>query len=227
MCDIKQRLKALQARIEQAELAANRLVGSVQLLAVSKTKPAADIIQAYLAGQRHFGENYVQEALTKQAELGAFDITWHFIGPIQTNKTKAIATHFAWVHSVDRLKVAERLNAQRPLHMPPLKVCLQVNISQESTKSGIMLGDLAVMVAAVSELPRLRLCGVMAIPEPAEEVAMQRLPYKTLYQAVKQLHRPELETFSMGMSDDLDAAIAEGSTQVRIGTALFGSRQYF
>ncbi|NOT85313.1 MAG: YggS family pyridoxal phosphate-dependent enzyme [Methylococcaceae bacterium] len=221
----KQRLTALQSRIRQAETAANRPVDSVQLVAVSKTKPAADIVQAYLAGQRHFGENYVQEALGKQAELGAFDITWHFIGPIQSNKTKAIAQHFAWVHSVDRLKVAERLNAQRPAHLPPLKVCLQVNISRESSKSGIMLENLSELVTAIQTLPRIQLCGVMAVPEPAQTFELQRLPFKALYAAVNQLQQPTLTTFSMGMSDDLEAAIAEGSTLIRVGSALFGQRQ--
>ncbi|MEQ1636461.1 MAG: YggS family pyridoxal phosphate-dependent enzyme [Methylococcales bacterium] len=221
---ISQRLRALRARVRQAELAAHRPLGSVKLVAVSKTKPAADIVQAYWAGQRHFGENYLQEALGKQAELGAFDITWHFIGPIQTNKTKAIASHFDWVHSVDRLKVAQRLSEQRPPALPPLQVCLQVNISQESSKSGIMLDDLGALVAAVQTLPRLCLRGVMAIPEPESELALQRLPYKALYQAVKQLQQPTLDTFSMGMSDDLDAAIAEGSTLIRVGSALFGAR---
>lgn len=224
MATIKQRLNALKAHTQRAELAANRPVGSVCVLAVSKTKPAADIMQAYIAGQRHFGENYVQEALGKQAELSAFDITWHFIGPIQANKTKAIACHFDWVHSVDRLKIAQRLSEQRPPSLPPLQVCLQVNISQERSKSGIMLQDLSALIAAVEGLPRLRLRGVMTVPEPEQDVALQRLPFRMLYQAVEQLNRPELDTFSMGMSDDLDAAIAEGSTLVRIGSALFGAR---
>jgi PLP dependent protein len=224
MDTIKQRLQAVRARIQQAELAAGRLPNSVQLVAVSKTKPAADIVQAYLAGQRHFGENYVQEALSKQAQLGAFDITWHFIGPIQANKTKAIASHFAWVHSIDRLKIAQRLSEQRPAFLPPLQVCLQVNISQESSKSGIMLGDLSDLVSAVQALPHLTLRGVMAIPEPVQSPTLQHLSFKTLYQAVKQLERPELDTFSMGMSDDLEAAITEGSTLIRIGSAVFGAR---
>lgn len=224
MNSIAQRLTALQNRIHHAEAAANRPAGSVQLVAVSKTKPATAIVQAYLAGQRHFGENYVQEAIAKQAELGAFDITWHFIGPIQSNKTKAIAQHFAWVHSVDRLKIAERLNEQRPPHLPPLKVCLQVNISRESSKSGIMLEDLKALVSSVHALPRLQLCGVMTVPEPTATEALQRLPFKMLFQAVKQLQQSTLSTFSMGMSDDLEAAIAEGSTLIRVGSALFGRR---
>lgn len=224
MTTFQQRLSALQSRIHQAEASANRALNSVELIAVSKTKPSTDIVEAYVAGQRHFGENYVQEALTKQAELGAFNITWHFIGPIQTNKTKAIAQYFSWVHSVDRLKVAERLSAQRPHYLPPLKVCLQVNISQESSKSGIMLAALPALVLAVQALPRLQLCGVMAVPEPTEDFVLQRLPFRTLYHTVQQLQQPTLTTFSMGMSDDLEAAIAEGSTLIRVGSALFGSR---
>ncbi len=221
---VDQRLAALRARIHRAELAASRPAGSVQLVAVSKTQPAADIVEAYRAGQRHFGESYVQEAVTKQAALGAFNITWHFIGPIQTNKTKAIAQNFDWVHSVGRLKVAERLSAQRPPNLPPLKVCLQVNISQESSKSGIMLEDLSELVAAVQALPCLQLCGVMAVPEPTQTFELQCQPFRLLYTAVKQLQQPSLTTFSMGMSDDLEAAIAEGSTLIRVGSALFGQR---
>lgn len=224
MSTFKQRLTSLHTRIQQAELAANRTLGSVLLVAVSKSKPAADIIQAYHAGQRHFGENYAQEAIAKQSELGACDITWHFIGPIQTNKTKVIAQSFDWVHSVDRLKVAERLSAQRPTHLAPLKVCLQVNISRESSKSGIMLENLAALVAGVQALPQLQLCGVMAVPEPAQTFELQRQPFQLLYAAVQTLRQPSLSTFSMGMSDDLEAAIAEGSTMVRVGTALFGHR---
>jgi pyridoxal phosphate enzyme (YggS family) len=224
MRDINDCWNALKTRIQQAEGAANRPMGCVQVIAVSKTKPAADIAAAYRAGLRHFGENYLQEALSKQAQLGAFDITWHFIGPIQANKTKAIAQHFDWVHSVDRLKIAQRLSEQRPPFLPPLQVCLQVNISRESSKSGIMLDDLDALVAAVQALPRLNLRGVMAIPEPAANFAAQRLPFKLLYKAVQQLHRPELDTFSMGMSDDLEAAIAEGATLIRVGSALFGAR---
>lgn len=222
--DINHNIQDIQDRIAAAELAAGRPAGSVQLLAVSKTKPVRAIVEAYLAGQRHFGENYVQEALSKQAELGAFDLTWHFIGPIQTNKTKAIAEHFAWVHSVDRLKVAERLSAQRPRYLPSLKVCLQVNISEEPSKSGIMLSDLATLAAAVRSLPHLSLCGVMAIPEPQFDPIIQRMVYRRFYEAVIALKVPELSGFSMGMSDDLESAIFEGATWVRIGSALFGAR---
>lgn len=224
MISLQHSLSALQTRIQRAELAAKRPLGSVQLIAVSKMQPVTAIIQAYYLGQRHFGESYVQEALSKQRALSAFDISWHFIGPLQSNKTKVIAQHFAWVHSVDRVKIAERLSAQRPAHLPPLQVCLQVNISGESSKSGIMLHELPALVAAVEGLPGLCLRGVMAVPEPEPDVLKQRLPFKRLYDAVQQLHHPGLDTFSMGMSDDLEAAIAEGATLVRVGSALFGAR---
>lgn len=223
---IAERLKQIQTRISQAEHAHHRIPGSVLLLAVSKTKPADDIAAAYQAGQRHFGESYLQEALRKQQELGAFDITWHFIGPIQSNKTKPIAAHFDWVHSVDKLKIAQRLNEQRPARLPPLNICLQVNISGEASKSGITLDELPEMCGQVAQLPRLKLRGVMAIPAPEEYFERQRQPYKALYQAVTALNRPELDTFSFGMTGDLEAAIAEGATIVRIGTALFGARDY-
>jgi len=223
---IAQRLKQIRSQIWHAELACNRKPGSVLLLAVSKTKPAEDIAYAYQAGQRHLGENYLQEALKKQQELGAFDITWHFIGPIQSNKTKALATHFDWIHSVDSLKIAKRLSEQRPTHLPPLNICLQVNISDEQSKSGITLTELPHLVESVSELPNLNLRGVMAIPAPQDDFEQQRQPYKRLYQAVAELNNPNLDTFSFGMTGDLKAAIAEGSTIVRIGTALFGERKY-
>jgi pyridoxal phosphate enzyme (YggS family) len=226
MITIAQRLKQIHVQIAEAELAANRQPGSVTLLAVSKTKPAADIVAAYQAGQRHFGENYLQEAIKKQQELGAYDITWHFIGPIQSNKTKALATHFAWVHSVDSLKIARRLSEQRPAHLSPLNICLQVNISEEQSKSGIAISELAELCDRIAGLPNLKLRGVMAIPAPEQDFERQRQPYQTLYQAVAELKRPELDTFSFGMTGDLKAAIAEGSTIVRIGTALFGERDY-
>lgn len=223
---IAQRLKQIRSQIRHAELACNRKPGSVLLLAVSKTKPAGDIALAYQAGQRHFGENYLQEALKKQQELGAFDITWHFIGPIQSNKTKALATHFDWIHSVDSLKIAKRLSEQRPAHLPPLNICLQVNISGEESKSGITLDELPNLVESVAKLPNIKLRGVMAIPSPQDDFEQQRQPYKTLYQAVAKLNNPNLDTFSFGMTGDLKAAIAEGSTIARIGTALFGEREY-
>lgn len=224
MDSIVRRFATVREQLRQAESAAQRPLGSVRLLAVSKTKPAADIAAAYRIGQRHFGENYLQEALKKQQELAAFNISWHFIGPIQSNKTKPIAQHFAWVHSVDRLKIAERLSEQRPDYLPPLNICLQVNISDETTKSGIELADLPELVEQVDKLPNLRLRGVMAIPEPERDYQAQCLPYRRLYQATRQLERKDLDTFSFGMSGDLQAAVAEGSTLVRIGTALFGER---
>lgn len=226
MSSIKQNLTSIHARIHAAELAAGRPTGSVQLVAVSKTKPASDLVQAYQAGQRHFGENYVQEALEKQAQLNAYAMIWHFIGPIQSNKTRQIATAFDWVHSVDRFKIAQRLNEQRPDNLPPLNICVQVNISRETTKSGIMLEELSDWVSVMQTLPRLRWRGVMAIPEPEHDFEKQRLPFRRLYEAVSALKQPTLDTFSMGMSDDLEAAIFEGATMVRIGTAIFGQRDY-
>jgi pyridoxal phosphate enzyme (YggS family) len=226
MTSIAQRLEQIRTQISDAELTCNRQSGSVLLLAVSKTKPAEDIAAAYRSGQRHFGENYLQEVLIKQQELGAYDITWHFIGPIQSNKTKALAMHFDWVHSVDSLKIARRLSDQRPSHLPPLNICLQVNISDEQSKSGVTLDELPELCAQVVKLPNLKLRGVMAIPAPQDDFEQQCQPYKTLYQAVAKMGKPELDTFSFGMTGDLKAAIAEGSTIVRIGTALFGERDY-
>jgi PLP dependent protein len=222
---IQSRLKHILEQIRQAEIAYKRKPGSVLLLAVSKTKSAKDIAAAYQAGQRHFGESYCQEALKKQQELGAFDITWHFIGPVQSNKTKALATHFDWIHSVDSFKIAKRLSEQRPSALPPLNICLQINISGEPSKSGISLDELPQLFKSVAVLPNIKLRGVMAIPKLEEDFELQRLPYKILYQAVAKFDNPELDTYSFGMSDDLNAAIAEGATIVRIGTALFGIRK--
>ncbi len=221
---IKNQLNDILAQISQAEQNYSRTPGAVLLLAVSKTKSAQAIAEAYQAGQRHFGENYCQEAVGKQKELGAYDITWHFIGPIQSNKTKLIANHFSWVHSVDSLKIAQRLSAQRSHLLPPLNICLQVNISGESTKSGIVLSELAELSQPIATLPNLVLRGVMAVPEPESDFEKQRQPFRALYQAVAELNNPALNTFSFGMSADLNAAIAEGATIVRIGTALFGAR---
>lgn len=224
MTEIAQRIQQIHAQIRDAERLAKRNADSVSLLAVSKTKPATDIISAYHAGQRHFGESYLQEALLKQKELTAFNISWHFIGPIQSNKTKAIAQNFSWVHSVDRFKIAKRLSDQRPQHLPALNILLQVNISHEASKSGILLSDLSSIVKRIHQLPRIRLHGVMAIPEPSIDFETQKQPYQSLYKAVIQLDMPELNVFSFGMSADLKAAIAEGSTIVRVGSALFGAR---
>lgn len=221
---LTEQLQGVRSQIRHATSIAGRPRNSVQLLAVSKTKPAADLAALYWQGQRHFAENYLQEARSKQQQLTAYDISWHFIGPIQSNKTKPIAQYFDWVHSVDRLKIAERLSEQRPAELPPLNICLQVNISDETSKSGLSLIELPEIIDTVSRLPRLRLRGVMAIPEPEDNYQRQRQPYRQLYQAVQQLQRPELDCFSFGMSGDLKAAIMEGATMVRIGTALFGER---
>lgn len=221
---IIENLMRLYRDIAEAEHRYGRSPGSVNLLAVSKTKASGAVAEAYRGGQRHFGENYCQEALPKQQALAAYDITWHFIGPIQSNKTKAIAGHFDWVHSVDRLKIAQRLSEQRPPHLPPLNICLQVNISGETTKSGIDPAELNALADEVRALPRLKLRGVMAIPSPEIDFERQRLPYRQLFEAVKRLEKPELDAFSYGMSNDLAAAVAEGSTWLRIGTALFGAR---
>jgi pyridoxal phosphate enzyme (YggS family) len=226
MASIPQRLQQIRFNISNFELSYGRESGAVLLLAVSKNKPAEDIATAYRCGQRHFGENYLQEALRKQQELGAYAITWHFIGPIQSNKTKALATHFDWVHSVDSLKVAKRMSEQRPPHLPPLNICLQVNISNESSKSGITLDELPRLCESVAKLPNLKLRGIMAIPAPQGNFEQQCQPYRTLYQAVAKLNQTGMDTFSFGMTGDLEAAIAEGSTIVRIGTALFGEREY-
>lgn len=222
---IDTRLNHILAQIRQAEITYNRKPGSVQLLAVSKTKTAKEITAAYQAGQRHFGESYCQEALKKQQELGAYDITWHFIGPVQSNKTKALAMHFSWIHSVDSFKIAKRLSDQRPGSLPPLNICLQVNISGEQSKSGITLDELPQLCDLVAVLPNIKLRGVMAVPMPEDDFDLQRQPYKTLYEAVAKLDNPDLDTYSFGMSGDLNAAIAEGATIVRIGTALFGARE--
>lgn len=222
---ITQSITAIRSQIAEYCHACQRDPETVLLLAVSKTKPASDIAAAYQAGLRHFGENYCQEALLKQQELDAYAITWHFIGPIQSNKTKLIAQHFSWVHSVDSLRIAKRLSEQRPNNLPPLNICLQVNASDEQSKSGISLDKLPELCSAVAALPRLKLRGVMAIPAPQNDFEQQRLPYKALVQAVLELNRPELDTYSFGMTDDLKAAITEGATIVRIGTALFGSRE--
>lgn len=225
---IADRLANVTARIQAAAAAAGRDAQTVHLIAVSKTQPAAAIAQAYAWGQRAFGENYLQEALGKQAELHSLDaIEWHFIGPIQSNKTRAIAENFAWVHSIDREKVAQRLNDQRPQHLPPLQVCLQVNIDDEDTKSGVSLADLPALAKAVSELPRLQLRGLMAIPAAANTPNEQHIAFARVRTALEQLNLAglQLDTLSMGMSGDMAAAIAEGATLVRVGTDVFGPRQ--
>ncbi|BCB06494.1 YggS family pyridoxal phosphate enzyme [Vreelandella venusta] len=216
-------------RLSNALKKAERPLDSATLLAVSKTKPASMIRQAWQHGQREFGENYLQEALEKQVELADLDgIVWHFIGPLQSNKTRAVAESFAWVHSVDRLKIARRLSEQRPEHLPPLNICLQVNISHEASKSGVMPDEVMALAKEVAALPRLSLRGLMAIPAPASNLAEQRAPFAALRQLLEILQTalPDapLDTLSMGMSDDLEAAVLEGATLVRLGTAIFGAR---
>ncbi len=229
MSTIPENIAKVQARIASASQLAGRAPASVQLLAVSKTRPAQAIRAAAACGLRDFGENYLQEALAKQQELADLDLVWHFIGPIQSRKAKALAEHFDWVHSVERLKVAEVLSARRPAALAPLNICLQVNISAEDSKSGCTPDELPALAAAVAALPGLRLRGLMAIPEPTDDVAAQHAACARLRQLrdalAGQLGR-ELDTLSMGMSDDLEAAIAEGATWVRIGSALFGARDY-
>lgn len=228
MSEISTNLQAIARRIATAEQAAGRLPGSVHLLAVSKTKPVADIRAAAAAGQRCFGENYVQEGVEKIAALADLGLEWHFIGPLQSNKTRPVAEHFDWVHSIERLKIAQRLSEQRPANLPPLQVCVQVNVSGEDSKSGCEPGEAAALCRAVAALPRLQLRGLMAIPAPADDEAGQRAPLaqlRQLYEALRQAGLP-LDTLSMGMSHDLEAAVAEGATLVRVGTAIFGERQY-
>lgn len=226
MSTIGDRLADLKGRIAAAEARSGRPPGSVALLAVSKTRPAADLRAAWQLGQRAFGESRVQEALAKQAELGDLGIEWHFIGPLQANKTRPVAEHFAWVHSVDRLQVAERLGRQRPQALGPLQICVQVNVSGEATKSGVAPEAARELCEAVHALPGLRLRGLMAVPAPAETLEAQRAPFaalRALWEGLRAGGLP-LDTLSAGMTGDLEAAIAEGSTMVRIGTALFGPR---
>ena len=225
MSTIADNIGLVSQRIRAAAQAVQRDESSVHLLAVSKTKPAQAVREAYAAGMHDFGENYLQEALGKQAELTDLPLSWHFIGPIQSNKTRAIAENFAWVHSVDRLKIAQRLSEQRPADLPPLNICVQVNVSGEASKSGCTPADLPALATAISALPRLKLRGLMAIPEPTEDRAEQDAAFATVRDLQASLNLP-LDTLSMGMSHDLESAIAQGATWVRIGTALFGARDY-
>ncbi len=227
MTTIALNLQAVHDRIRRAAVAANRAPDSVQLLAVSKTFGADAVEAAWQTGERAFGENFVQEALDKIAQLGHLAIEWHFIGPIQSNKTRPIAEHFAWVHGVEREKIARRLNDARPSHLPPLNVLIQVNVSGEASKSGVSPGEERALAAVIRTLPRLQLRGLMAIPEPTTDAGLQRQRFallRSLYQRLQTDDR-DVDTLSMGMSDDLEAAIAEGATMVRIGTAIFGSRK--
>ncbi|SAK51722.1 alanine racemase domain-containing protein [Caballeronia arationis] len=228
--DIAQHLDEVRQRIAQAAAAASRDPASIALLAVSKTFPADDVRAAFDAGQRAFGENYVQEAVAKIAALGRLrgEIEWHFIGPLQSNKTKLVAEQFDWVHSVDRLKIAERLSDQRPEGARALNVCLQVNVSGEESKSGVEPAEAAALAHRIAALPGLRLRGLMAIPEPAATLDAQREPHARLRALMDTLCADglDLDTLSMGMSADLEAAVLEGATMVRIGTAIFGARDY-
>lgn len=223
---IIQRYEHVLQRIEAACRQAQRPPGSVKLLAVSKTKPIEDIQTLSTCGQRAFGENYVQEALDKIAIEP--DLEWHFIGPIQSNKTKHLAAHFHWVHSVDRLKIAKRLNDQRPADLPPINILLEVNISGEASKAGLAPDEVMTVANALSDLPNIQLRGLMAIPQKAQTLEQQRQPFAALRQLLSQLQLAHpnwpLDTLSMGMSADLEAAIMEGATIVRIGTDIFGAR---
>jgi pyridoxal phosphate enzyme (YggS family) len=226
MTTIADKLQTVRSRISTACAAAGRDVNEVTLLAVSKTFPADAVREAHAAGATDFGENYIQEAVDKQALLADLPLTWHCIGPIQSNKTKLVAQHFAWAHSVDRLKIAQRLNEQRPADLPPLNVCLQVNIDGEATKSGVAPEDALALAREVAQLPRLRLRGLMTIPEPVDDFAAQVAVHRRARALFDELRAAglALDTLSLGMSADLEAAIQAGSTMVRIGTAIFGGR---
>ncbi|MCP4789107.1 MAG: YggS family pyridoxal phosphate-dependent enzyme [Gammaproteobacteria bacterium] len=223
---VTEQLTSVQQRISQACQRSSRPAHQVQLLAVSKTKPLNMVLEAYAHGQRHFAENYLQDALDKIANNPNKDIIWHFIGAIQSNKTKTIAEHFAWVHTLEREKIAQRLNDQRPLHLPPLKVCIQVNISNEDNKSGVTLAQLPILAAKVNDLPNLELQGLMCIPAANQPEAAQAEMFTSMVQALHELQvlYPHAKQLSMGMSGDLELAIAHGATMVRIGTDIFGPR---
>lgn len=226
MSIIESNLQAVRARIAAAATAAGREPGDIALLAVSKSFGAGEVRAANAAGQRDFGENYAQEALAKIALLSELPLVWHFIGPIQSNKTRAIAEHFDWVHSVEREKIARRLDEARPERRGPLDVCLQVNVSGEESKSGVAPDAVLPLAEVVRALPRLRLRGLMAVPEPSDDTALQRRRFESLRLLLEQLNAAgfALDTLSMGMSQDLEAAVMEGATIVRIGTAIFGER---
>ncbi len=227
MTTISINLQAVRNRIAAACATAGRPVDAVQLLAVSKTWPGACVREAAACGQQAFGENYAQEGAEKIAELADLNLEWHFIGPLQSNKTRVVAENFAWVHSLERLKTAERLAVQRPAHLPPLQVCIQVNVSGEASKSGCAPAAASALAHAITALPRLRLRGLMAIPEVTDDAVLQRQNFAWLSTLFAQLNTEglALDTLSMGMSHDLEAAILAGATMVRVGTAIFGERQ--
>jgi len=224
--NLPENIRAVRERIRAATERAGRTVDSVTLLAVSKSHPADLLRAAAHEGVEHFGESYVQEALPKIETLRGLELTWHYIGQLQGNKTRPVAEHFAWVHGVDRLRVAQRLSDQRPFHAPPLNVCLQVNVGGEASKGGVSPQELPALAAAVAALPRLRLRGLMCLPPPEDDAARQRHWFAETARLQGSLHLPgtRLDTLSMGMSTDFEMAIEEGSTIVRIGTALFGPR---
>lgn len=224
--NIAENIIQIQQNIAEYARKYHRSPESIQLLAVSKTKAVEQITLAYKAGQKDFGESYLQEAIEKIEQLRSLDIIWHFIGAIQSNKTRDIAQYFNWVHSVDRLKIARRLSEQRPADKPPLNICLQVNISEENNKAGLSLDALTDTALAIQTLPQIRLRGLMAIPARAETLSQQRQIFSQMRIAMESLnqHGLDLDTLSMGMSNDMEAAIAEGATIVRIGTAIFGAR---
>ncbi|MCW8886840.1 MAG: YggS family pyridoxal phosphate-dependent enzyme [Motiliproteus sp.] len=228
MTSIAENISQTLTRITEAESRCGRLQGSVALMAVSKTRPAEEVREAYQAGIQDFGENYLQDAVAKIEALEALDIRWHFIGPLQSNKTRPVAELFDWVHSVDRIKIARRLDKQRPAGLPPLNVCVQVNISEEFSKSGVAVDQVEPLLAELQTLSNLRIRGLMAIPEAGMDSQHQRETFASLQSLQNSLKvkYPQLDTLSMGMSQDMDAAIAAGSTMVRIGTAIFGPRKY-
>jgi pyridoxal phosphate enzyme (YggS family) len=227
MTTITANLQAVHDRIGRAARSAGRSPSAIALIAVSKTWPAESIAEAHACGQNAFGENYAQEATAKITRLAHLPLEWHFIGPIQSNKTRVIAEHFQWVHCLEREKIAIRLNDVRPARLPPLNVCIQINVSGQASKSGVAPGDELALARAVTALPQLRLRGLMAIPEPTPDAAMQRQRFARLRELKDGLAAAgfALDTLSMGMSDDLEAAILEGATMVRVGTAIFGQRK--
>ena len=229
MPKIENNIRTVRHRLEEAARDANRDPQEVLLLAVSKTRSAEDIRSAMAAGLTHFGENYVQEAVEKIERLGSENLQWHFIGPLQSNKTRIVAEHFHWVHSVDRLKIAQRLSEQRPAELGPLHICLQVNIDNEASKSGFSLDQVVAAAEEIAQLPNLRLRGLMAIPRAEQSMEKQQSAFSALYKLRQQINQSldnseKLDTLSMGMSNDLEAAIAQGSTIVRVGTDIFGKR---